>query len=241
MDRVNVDGTRAIVEAAADAGVGRVVVTSSAATIGEAAGTIGAEHTAHTGDYLSPYARSKHRGEEVAFATAADLGVDLVAVNPSSVQGPGRAGGSAKLFLHAIRSERPWLYETDLSVVDIADCTAGHVAAAERGRSGERYLLSGATIKVSDAVAMVGEALGRPVRPRWISEGVLRTVGRPAARLVARVRPDAGICPALIDTLLHGHRFDASKSERDLGLEYRSIRNTLERTVSWFRAEGLIG
>lgn len=240
MDRVNVDGARAVVEAAADAGVGRIVLTSSAATIGEAPGTIGAEHTAHTGEYLSAYARSKHHGELAAFSAAEELGIDLVAVNPSSVQGPGRAGGSAKLLLRAISSDRPWLYDTHLSIVDVADCTHGHLAAAERGRPGERYLLSGATVRVSDAVSSISDAIGTHLDPRWVSEGVLRTLGRPAARMASWIRPGAGICPALVDTLLHGHRFDASKSEQDLGLVYRSLEDTLARTIAWFRSEGLI-
>lgn len=240
MDRTNVEGTRQVVVAAADAGVGRVVVTSSAATIGEAEGTIGAEHTAHTGDYLSPYARSKHRAELAAFATADDVGLDLVAVNPSSVQGPGRSGGSARLILHALRRPRPWLFDTTVSIVDIADCTDGHVAAAERGRAGERYLLSGATTRVSHAVDVASEAAGVTVAPRWLSEGTIRAIGRPAARLASWMRPGAGVCPALIDTLLHGHRFDASKSTRDLGMSYRPLEDTLARTIAWFRAEGLI-
>lgn len=240
MDRVNIDGTRAVVEAAADAGVGRVVVTSSAAAIGEAAGMVGAEHTVHTGAYVSPYARSKHLGELAAFDVAADRGIDLVAVNPSSVQGPGRSGGSARLLLYALRTRRPWLFDATVSLVDIRDCTDGHIAAAEHGRPGARYLLSGPAVKVSDAVAIATSAAGVHIEPRWLSEGVVRSLGRPAARLASWVRPGAGVCPALIDALLHGHRFDASRSERDLGVRYRPLSETLEETVSWFRSEGLI-
>lgn len=240
MDRVNVDGTRHVVAAAADAGVGRVVVTSSAATIGEAEGTIGAEHTAHTGEYLSPYARSKHRSELAAFAAGEELGVEVVAVNPSSVQGPGRSGGSARLILYALRKRRPWLFDTTVSLVDIADCTDGHLAAAERGRAGERYLLSGATTRVSQAVSVASGLAGMTVEPRWLSEGTVRTLGRPASRVARWLRPGAGVCPALIDTLLHGHRFDASKSVNDLGVTYRPLEETLARTVAWFRDEGLV-
>nr|MDJ0955186.1 NAD-dependent epimerase/dehydratase family protein [Acidimicrobiia bacterium] len=158
MDHVNIDGTRAVVAAAADAGVGRVVYTSSAAAIGEANGMVGTEATRHSGTYLSRYARSKHRAEIAAFEAAGEHGVDLVAVSPSSVQGPGRSGGSAKILLYALRAKRPLLVDVKVSLVDIEDCTAGHLAAAEQGRSGERYLLSGSTTSVPDLVAMAGSA-----------------------------------------------------------------------------------
>ncbi|HEX2411416.1 MAG TPA: NAD-dependent epimerase/dehydratase family protein [Solirubrobacteraceae bacterium] len=99
LTRVNVGGTEAAVRAAARAGVPRVVLTSSAATVGEPAGTVGREDTTHRGSYLSLYDRSKHEAELVAFRAAERLGVELVAVNPSSVPGPGLATGNGKLII----------------------------------------------------------------------------------------------------------------------------------------------
>ena len=238
MDRVNIDGTRAVVGAAADAGVGRIGYTSSAAAIGEAAGMVGTEATRHTGTHLSRYARSKHLAEVAAFEASAEHGIDLVAVSPSSVQGPGRSGGSAKILLYALRAKRPYLVDVKVSLVDIEDCTAGHIRAAEYGRAGERYLLSGSTSSVSDLVAMAGSAGGVEVNPRWLSEGVVRSLGGVGARLAGMFASD--ICPELVNALLHGHRFDGSKAMRDLGLEYTPIESTIERTVAWFEAEGLI-
>lgn len=240
MDRVNVEGTRCVIDAASEAGVERVVLTSSAATIGERTGTVGAERTRHGGRYLSRYARSKHQAELVAFDTARARGIDVVVVNPSSVQGPGRAGGSARLLLYLLRAHRPWLVETSISLIDIADCTEGHLRAASRGTPGERYLLSGATLGVSEAVDLASDTIGREIEPRWLSATTARVLGRPAATIVSWVKPDSGICPALIDTLLHGHRFDASRSERELGMSYRPVADTFERTVAWLRAEGLV-
>jgi dihydroflavonol-4-reductase len=144
------------------------------------------------------------------------------------------------LLLAALRSSRPWLVETYVSIVDIADCTSGHLAAAERGRSGERYLLSGAPAKVSDIVDLVAEGSGSQLDPRWLSEGVVRSFGRPAARVLSWIRPSSGICPALVDTLLHGHRFDAGRSERELGITYRPLPDTISRTIDWLRSEGLV-
>ena len=94
MLRVNVGGAAAAVRAAAKAGIRRMVYTSSAAALGEPLGTVGTEDCAHRGSYLSVYDRSKHEGEQAVFAAAAETGVEVVAVNPSSVQGPPRTGGN---------------------------------------------------------------------------------------------------------------------------------------------------
>jgi len=240
MDRTNIDGTRSVIGAVAAAGVRRVVYTSSAAAIGEREGMIGVEHTVHSGEYLSGYARSKHLAELAAFEEADRLGVNLVAVNPSSIQGPGRAGGSAKLLLRVLNARRPLLVDSTLSFVDIVDCITGHINAAKYGKAGERYILSGATISVSEANTLLSDATGREINPRWVSRDLASTVGMAAAGLAAIIRPSLGICPELITTLLHGHRFDGSKAERDLRFTYTEVSDTINRTASWFREQGLI-
>jgi len=241
MDRVNIEGTRSVVKAAGEAGVGRVVYTSSAAAIGESAGAIGTEDSVHSGTFLSPYARSKYLAEIAAFAEADLHGVDLVAVNPSSVQGPGRATGSAEILIRMLNASRPILVDTSISIVDIEDCTDGHIAAATLGEPGTRYLLSAKAVSVADAVSVMERVLGRPVRPRWLPASVVRTLGMPLAWVAGSAKPDAGICPALVRTLLHGHRFDASRATDELGVVFRPATETLERTAEWLIAEGYVG
>lgn len=240
MERTNIEGTRSVIGAAAVAGVRRVVYTSSAAAIGEREGTIGTEQTVHSGEYMSAYARSKHLAEQTAFEEADRLGVDLVAVNPSSVQGPGRSSGSAKFLLRVLNGRRPLLVDTTLSIVDMADCITGHITAATYGKSGERYILSGATISVAEAVDLLSVAVGREINPLWVSMDLTRAVGMTVARLAAIIRPSLGVCPELITTLLHGHRFDGSKAARDLHFTYTEVSDTILRTVGWFEEEGLL-
>ncbi len=236
MDRVNIDGAKNLVEAAAHAGVGRVVLTSSVAAIGEGEGMIGTENTRHAGSYISAYARSKHLGELAAVEAAQRTGVDLVIVNPASVQGPGRSTGSAEVIIRAMKSRRPWLIDVTVSIVDIDDCTNGHLLAAERGRAGERYILSGATLKVSDAVEIINHVTGTEVRPRWLSPTLVESFGMPLSRLI----PSSKVCPDLVRSLLHGHRYDNSKSRSELGLSYASPEDTFRRTIDWFTSEGLV-
>lgn len=241
MNRVNIEGTRSVIRAAGAAGADRVVYTSSAAAIGEPVGIVATEETAHSGVFLSPYARSKYLAEIAAFAEADEQEIDLVAVNPSSVQGPDRVTGSAEILIRILKSERPVLVDTNLSIVDIEDCTNGHIAAASLGEPGKRYLLSARSITVADAVSSVADVLGHPIRPRWISPGIVKSIGLPVAWAAGKVTPDRGICPALVRTLLHGHRFDSSRASSDLGITFRPAWETLGRTAEWLDREGYLG
>ena len=236
--RDNVDGAVAVVDALAAAGVPRIVHTSSAAAIGEPEGVV-ADETTPPVTFPSDYARSKHLGEAAAFAAAERTGIDLVAVLPSSVQGPGRSGGSAKLLIQALRSRRPLIVETALSIVDIDDCTAGHLAAADRGVAGRRYLLNGSTATASQILALIAETTGRSIRPIVVPGALLR-LGSPLAAVIHRLAGTSLVCPDLLRTLTHGHRFDAGRSERELGLTYRPLADTIARTLTWLRDEGLV-
>jgi dihydroflavonol-4-reductase len=238
--RVNVGGTLAAVQAAARAGVGRVVLTSSAATLGEAAGTVGDEGSSHRGSYLSVYERSKHEGEQAAFAAARRLGVELVAVNPSSVQGPGRAAGNGKIVLDYLNGRLRAFVDTWISVVDIDDCTAGHLLAAERGRPGERYVLNGATIPSGEALEIVAGLAGVRERVRMLPPTLARAaaaLGEGAYRARGRTSP---LCLARVRTILHGHRYDGSRAARELGLTYTPVAETFAKTIAWAVAEGLV-
>ena len=122
--------------AAARAGAGRLVLTSSASTLGEAEGTVGSEDSPHRGAYLSTYERSKHDGERAALAAARRTGRRLVCVNPASVQGPGRAGGTGRILLAYLNGRLKAFVDTHISLVDIDDTVEGHLLAAERGQPG---------------------------------------------------------------------------------------------------------
>jgi dihydroflavonol-4-reductase len=240
MRRVNVDGAVAAVRAAKAAGLPRLVHTSSAATIGEPEGTIANEWTQHRGSYLSTYERTKTEGERAALAAARELDQNVVCVNPSSVQGPGRASGTGRFLLAFLDGRLKVFVNTNVSLVDIGDCVEGHLLAAERGVAGERYLLSGIRLTIVEALALAAEVAGVERRPRLVPR-FLATAGGTAAeagfRLLGRQPP---ICREMVRTLLHGHRYDGSRAERELGLTYAPARDTLMRTVEWARSEGLL-
>lgn len=238
--RVNVQGTEAVVRAAATAGVRRVVFTSSAASLGEPEGTVGTEDCEHRGSYLSVYDRSKHEAEGVAFAVARETGVEVVALNPSSVQGPPRRGGNGAIIIAYLNGKLRAFVDTHVSVVDVQDVVAAHVLAADRGASGERYVLNGATIPSAEALRIVSELSGVEQRVPMIPPPVARGAAG-MADLVYRLRGRHNpICPARIATILHGHRYDGSRASRELGLAYTPVAETFRRTMEWAVAEGLV-
>ena len=164
----------------------------------------------------------------------------VVAVNPSSVQGPGRATGSARLLLEVANGRLPLLVDTTISLVDIDDCAEGHVLAETRGTPGDRYLLSGATLTTPEAVALLERIWGLPRRVRFAPAWVAGAGGQAAWALARLLRHDAPVCPEAVRTLLHGHRYDGSKATRELGLRYRPVEDTLRRTLEWCAERGLV-
>ncbi len=236
MERVNVDGTRLALHAAEQAGVRRAVVTSSAAALGEVKGAVGDETTRHRGWFLSHYERTKTMQELVALSWPGDL--EVVCVNPSSVQGPGRVTGTGRILLRAAKGKLPVLPDVPISIVDIDDCAAGHILAGERGVPGQRYVLNGSTLGGRDALDLISEVTGAALRTRVIRP---RTVGMAArvAGLVERVvRLPEPVCAEMLSTLAFGHRYDGTRATRELGLAYRPAADTLRRFVEWARSAG---
>jgi dihydroflavonol-4-reductase len=237
---VNVRGAETAVRAAARADVPRFVLTSSAASLGEAPGTVGREDTPHRGSYLSVYERSKHEGEVAALAAARRAGMELVSINPSSVQGPGRAGGTGRIMIAYLNGRLRAFVDTNISIVDIEDCIEGHVLGAERGRAGERYILNGSTITSREALDIVSELSGVRRDVRLLPAPVARAAGtliEGAFRLRGRTPP---LCREMVRTLLHGHRYDGSRATRELGLHYTPVAETFRRTIEWAAGEGLV-
>ncbi|MGZ5344427.1 MAG: NAD-dependent epimerase/dehydratase family protein [Actinomycetota bacterium] len=239
MLHANIDGVAAVIRAAASAGVGRVVHTSSAATIGEPEGVVAREDTAHRGWFLSDYERSKFLGERRALDLGTTLGIDVVSVNPSSVQGPGRIEGSARLLIDLVNGKLPVLVDTHLSIVDIDDCTEAHLLAETHGVAGRRYLVSGASLTTPEAVQLLRDACGHPKRARYAPRSVITFAGAFGGVLTWLTHRDLPLCSESTRVLLHGHRYDGSLAERELGLAYTPVEETVRRTLAWYAQQGL--
>ncbi len=235
--RINVGGTRALLQAAGDVGVRRIVYTSSAVTIGEERDDVAEEQTPHRGYFLSHYERSKYEAEQVALDLARQ-GLPVVILNPSSVQGPGRLHGTARIFLDYLNGRLPFLCGDRFSFCYIEDCVEAHLSARESGRIGERYLLSGPSVTTGELLGTLKEVTGSQGRPWQLGSTVALALGTGMEwgdRLSGR-RPR--ICRELVRTILHGGRYDSSKAERELKISFTPLREMVVRTVAWYADAG---
>jgi dihydroflavonol-4-reductase len=239
MFEVNVAGSRAVVLAAAAAGVTRLVYTSSAATLDVAPI---ADRPGHRGSprFLSNYARSKYLAERAVMDASASTGLPVLCVNPASVQGPGRTSGTARLLIGYLNGKLPAAVDGPLNVIDIADCTRGHLLAEERGVPGERYLLCGASMTLRSGLALLSRLTGLEDPPRFLPPR-LALAAAACIEAVARARrTPTRFCREMVRTLIEGSAYDGSHATRDLGLVYTPIETTMRRTISWYLEQGLI-
>jgi len=235
--RVNVEGTRRVLQAARKAGVRRVVYTSSAATLGGDGTRVVDEKTAQPGEFTSHYARSKFEAEQVALSFH---GLDVVAVNPSSVQGPGRTTGTAKVFIDYLNGRLPFDLPARFGLCYTEDCVSGHLLAETRGMPGQRYVLNTATLSNVEAIDLIGEIAGLRKRPRTLPLGVAMAMAT-GVELVSRWRShEPSLCRESVRTLGHPHLYDGSRAERELGVRYTPIRAAMEATVRWYLEQGLV-
>ena len=237
MWRVNIDGTQNAASVASEVGVSRLIYTSSAAVLGEAPGEIGHEASPHRGSFLSYYEESKFLAERALLDL--DLDTEVVIVNPSSVQGPGRATGTGGLILDVINGKLKFLPDGPLSIVDIGDCARGHLAAAVHGEDRARYVLNSFTMDMREAVSMISIAIGSDIEVRYFPPSVGRMIA-PVADLLHWMRLPIPFCGEMIKTIAHGHRYDGSLAARELEIAYTTPEIFIERLVEWFRDEGLI-
>ena len=156
MFRANVDGTRGLLTAALEAGAERIVYTSSVATLGLVPGGSADEETrSSVDDMIGPYKRSKFMAEEVARGFARERGLPVVIVNPSTPVGPGdiKPTPTGRLIVEAARGQMPAFVDTGLNIVHVDDVAEGHLAAAEKGRIGERYILGGDNMALAETLS----------------------------------------------------------------------------------------
>jgi dihydroflavonol-4-reductase len=231
MQAVNVDGTRAVLDAAARAGVRRVVHTSSCATCGPVAGRAATEDDVPPDWELAvPYKRTKLEGERLALSAARN-GLDVVVVNPTTPVGPGdrRPTPTGKMVADFARGPaRAYLIGAALNVVAVEDVAAGHLLAFEHGRSGERYLLGGENLSLREVFATVARAAGREP-PRigvpWAVAYAAARAGDAALRLTGR-EPSLLVVDEVRLARLP-MTFDDAKARRELGYESRPAREAL--------------
>jgi dihydroflavonol-4-reductase len=237
----NVLGTQNILSAV-EAGVERVVYTSTVATIAVPSDRVPDETTdALLGEMIGHYKRSKFLAER-AVLDAATRGVPVVIVNPTTPVGPGdwRPTPTGKVILDFLRRRLPAYVQTGLNVVPVEDVARGHLLAADHGRVGERYLLGGRNMtlkEILDALATIsGQRAPRICLP-WSGAMALGY----ADQLAASVRGREPRIP-LEGVRMARHRMwvNCTKAERELGFQPGSVEAALQRAIEWYRHNGYL-
>jgi dihydroflavonol-4-reductase len=238
----NVTGTINILEAAGQAGVQKIVYTSSVATIGlPKDGTPGTEEVPlPPEDMVSDYKRSKYLAEQEVLKYA-QRGLPVVIVNPSFPVGAWdvKPTPSGQIIVNFLRGKIPAYVDTGLNVVDVEDVAIGHVMAAERGRIGERYILGHTNLTLPELFQLLAQVSGMNAPRIRIPYGfayLSACVSEFVARTITHKPPFA----TLAGVKLSRKRmfFDPSKAVQELGLPQTPAIEALSKAVQWFRAHG---
>jgi dihydroflavonol-4-reductase len=249
MYATNVDGTRAVLEAAVEAGCSRIVHTSTTGCVGlprnNGQGVVPSDESTSVSEaeMTNHYKRSKWGAELVAreFATK---GAPVVTVNPTAPVGPGdyKPTPTGRIIVDFLNGRMPAYVDTGLNWVHVRDVVVGHILAAERGRVGQRYILGNddGNWSLHETFTILGELANVPV-PRiripyfaalltaYAEEGIAKVTGKPPQASLAGVR-----------MAKHKMFFRSTKAVRELGLPQTPPRTAIADAAEWFRAHGYI-
>ena len=240
MYRSNVEGTRGLLEAAHKNGIWRVIYTSSVATMGFTSnGSLADENSpVSLGQMIGPYKRSKFMAEQIAIA-AGRAGVDVVVVNPTTPIGERdiKPTPTGRIVVDFLKKRFPAYVDTGLNLVDATECARGHLAALEKGRSGERYILGGENLTLKQILDKLADITGLPspkVKVPYALALATGVVDEVVTGHILRREPRA-----TIDAVRMGRKkmfVSSAKAVRELGWKTIPVDDALRRAVNWFRA-----
>ena len=238
MFKANIEGTKEMLQLGNRLKIKKFIYTSSAVTLGEELGTIGNELSSHRGYFLSKYEESKYLAEQEAFDYDKDF--EFVSVNPSSVQGPGRVSGTAKLLISTLNKKYPPLIKNNISIVDIDDCTDGHYQALVNGEANQRYVLNSFQTTSEELLSKLKSLSEWSGRPIYIPKLGLKIIA-PLGDLYKSVSNSTPlICSESARVLTHGHIYDGSKAGDKLNLSYINLEMFMKKTINWLIDESYV-
>ncbi len=244
MFATNVDGTRNVIAAAQAAKVRRIVHTSTVGTLGIGADGIGREDTPVGVEMMvGAYKRSKFMAEREAMK-AAQAGIPVVIVNPSTPIGPYdyKPTPTGRIIVDFLRRRMPAYIDTGLNLVAAEDCARGHILACEQGRIGEKYILGGENLTLEEMFARLSRLSGVPaprVRlPLTVAFG-FALVAEAVSRTLTHRPPRASLTE--VRMARKKMFFDSSKASMELGYRPGPIDDALRRAIEFFRTHGYVG
>ncbi|HQT62947.1 MAG: NAD-dependent dehydratase [Acidocella sp. 20-57-95] len=243
MRKVNIDGSVALLKAAAAAGVERSVYTSSVAALGLTKDGTPADETTPVdpANLIGAYKRSKYDAEQAVRALAA-AGQDIVIVNPSTPVGPGdvKPTPTGQMVLDAANGKMPAYVNTGLNIAHVDDVAAGHVLALRKGRPGEVYILGGEDLMLRDFLGLIASQTGRQPPKIALPIGPLMPVAWAMERLAELTGKPPLMTPEVLQMARKKMFFSPTKAVRMLGYAPRPAAVAVADALAWFSAEGML-
>lgn len=239
--RRGVEGMRNVLAAAKEAGVRRVVYTSSLSTIGSPDERLADERDHYLpGAVPDPYWEVKWLMEQECYRACVE-GLEVVITNPTICFGPGDVKPTSGIaVLLVVRGRLPMYIDGAWNVVDVRDVAEAHLAAAERGRPGQRYILGGHNVSVSILLNAVARAAGVSPPRLLVPTALVRGAAWASELLAVATRRPPLLPIEGVDMVRFGQHFDCTLAREELGLGSRPLEATVRDAIEWFRAHGYL-
>jgi len=238
MNKINVDGTIALMKAAKEAKIHKIIYTSSVATLGIPKKGVGDEKTPVTiDDMVGVYKRSKYLAQEAVLKLVKEENLPVVIVNPSTPIGPRdiKPTPTGRIILEAAMGRIPAFVDTGLNVVHVDDVAMGHWLALEKGKIGDKYILGGENLDLGDILKQVAILTKRKPPTLRIPRLPLYPIAY-IAEFVARFTKNEPF--VTVDGLKMSKKkmfFSSQKAIYDLGHIPRPAKEAIKDAVSWFK------
>lgn len=243
MEQVNVLGTEKVLQAACKQKVGRLIHLSSVVAVGaseNSEGVLNEDSPYNLKKYDFGYFETKRNAETLVLSESQRGNLDAVCVNPSTIYGAGDATkGSRKTQMKVAQGRFPFYTAGGVSVVAVEDVTKGILSAWKKGKSGERYILSGENLTIKELFSLISKSAGVPPPRIRIPSLALSTLGH-LGDLLTQIGISSSLSyeNAKVATLFHW--FDHSKATRELDFHPRPAKEAIEASVNWMRENGFL-
>ena len=240
----NVNGTRNVMEAAGEAGVARIVYTSSVATLGLPCDDDAADEDtpATQDDMIGPYKQSKFAAEALVRTMIAERGLPAVIVHPSTPIGPWdrRPTPTGQIIVEAASGHMPAYVDTGLNMVHVDDVAEGHILALKHGKPGERFILGGDNLTLKQILTQIAEVTGRPAPRIQVPHNVVMPIAA-LAEMWGRISNREPF--VTLDGVRLARKkmfFTSARAMRRLGYRPRPAADAIVDAIDWFNRHGYL-
>ena len=242
--RTNVEGTRALMDAAKRSGVERIVYTSSVATLKARPGGAPSDETFPLDETsaVGAYKYSKVVAERLVEKMVAEQGLPAVIVNPSTPIGPGdvRPTPTGRIIVEAASGRMPAYVDTGLNLVHVEDVAAGHIAAWKKGRIGERYILGGQDVLLGDMLTEIARQVGRAPPKLRLPRRLIYPIAYGAEAIAYVTGKEPFVTTTGLKLAKDLMFFSSAKAERELDYHPRPYIEAIADAITWFRQNGYL-